>query len=117
MSHQANEAYVVEADDLVPILTPTADILPRLKTLADHFVSKYNVEPSFFARVPGRWVILFTHNEIILLQFQLVDFYDTGIHLDCHVNSIKSKIESDFADNQGIALLLSIRTHSKLFLI
>ncbi|KMQ95629.1 n-acetylgalactosamine kinase [Lasius niger] len=61
MSHQANRAYVVEADDLVPILTPTVDILPRLKTLAAHFVSKYNVEPSFFARVPGRVNLIGEH--------------------------------------------------------
>jgi len=53
MSHQANGAHIVEAD-FVPILTPTVDISPRLKTLAAHFISKYNVEPSFFVRVPGR---------------------------------------------------------------
>lgn len=54
MSHKPNGASIVEADGFVPILTPTADISPRLKTLAAHFISKYNVEPSFFARVPGR---------------------------------------------------------------
>ncbi|GAB1866943.1 N-acetylgalactosamine kinase [Camponotus japonicus] len=61
MSHQANRTRVVEADDLVPILTPAVDILPRLKTLAAHFVSKYNVEPSFFARVPGRVNLIGEH--------------------------------------------------------
>lgn len=60
MSQQANEAYV-EADNLVPILTSTADILPRLKTLADHFITKYNVEPAFFARVPGRVNLIGEH--------------------------------------------------------
>jgi len=52
MSGQANGGHVGEADDLVPIIS--IDISPRLKTLADHFVSKYNAQPSFFARVPGR---------------------------------------------------------------
>jgi len=52
MSYQANGA--VEADDLVPILAPTTDILPRLKILAAHFIIKYNIEPSFIVRVPGR---------------------------------------------------------------
>ncbi|XP_072767290.1 N-acetylgalactosamine kinase [Anoplolepis gracilipes] len=60
MSYQANGTHV-EADDLVPILTPTANILPRLKTLAAHFISKYNVEPSFFARVPGRVNLIGEH--------------------------------------------------------
>lgn len=54
MSNQANGARVTEADDLVPIVTPTVDVSPRLKILAAHFVYKYNVEPAFFARVPGR---------------------------------------------------------------
>jgi hypothetical protein len=54
MSGQANGGHAGEADDLVPILTLSIDISPRLKTLADHFISKYNVQPSFFARVPGR---------------------------------------------------------------
>ncbi|KAM0726000.1 N-acetylgalactosamine kinase [Formica fusca] len=61
MSHQAKGAHDVEADDLVPILTPTTDILPRLKTLAAHFASKYNVNPSFFARVPGRVNLIGEH--------------------------------------------------------
>ncbi|KAL6261505.1 hypothetical protein P5V15_006593 [Pogonomyrmex californicus] len=62
MSHQANGASTVETvDNLVPILTPTADISPRLKTLADHFISKYNVQPSFFARVPGRVNLIGEH--------------------------------------------------------
>ncbi|EZA47141.1 hypothetical protein DMN91_001108 [Ooceraea biroi] len=50
-----------EANDFVPILTPTVDISPRLKTLAAHFVCKYNVEPSFFARVPGRVNLIGEH--------------------------------------------------------
>ncbi|TGZ55214.1 N-acetylgalactosamine kinase [Temnothorax longispinosus] len=47
--------------DYVPILAPSADILPRLKTLAAHFTSKYNVEPSFFVRVPGRVNLIGEH--------------------------------------------------------
>ncbi|KAG5316128.1 GALK2 kinase, partial [Acromyrmex insinuator] len=60
MSYQANGACV-EADDLVPILAPTIDILPRLKTLAAHFITKYNVEPSFIVRVPGRVNLIGEH--------------------------------------------------------
>ncbi|XP_012230914.1 N-acetylgalactosamine kinase [Linepithema humile] len=61
MSHQDNGAHVIEADDLVPILTPTADISPRLKILATHFTSKYNAEPIFFVRVPGRVNLIGEH--------------------------------------------------------
>lgn len=60
MSHQANGARIVEADDHVPILA-LADISPRLKTLAAHFISKYNVEPAFFARMPGRVNLIGEH--------------------------------------------------------
>ncbi|XP_039309322.1 N-acetylgalactosamine kinase isoform X2 [Solenopsis invicta] len=61
MSHQANRTRITEADDHVPILAPTADISPRLKTLAAHFTSKYKVEPSFYVRVPGRVNLIGEH--------------------------------------------------------
>lgn len=54
MSHQINGTYDAEMENHVPILTPTADISLRLKTLAVHFTSHYNTEPAFFVRVPGR---------------------------------------------------------------
>lgn len=54
MSHQANGAGTVKAEDHVPILALTADIPPRLKTLTAHFISKYYMKPAFFARMPGR---------------------------------------------------------------
>lgn len=69
---QDNEAHVIEADDLVPILTPTADISPRLKILAAQFTSKYNTEPKFFVRVPGRYVIFgYDINSSSKLSFNL----------------------------------------------
>ncbi|XP_011873350.1 PREDICTED: N-acetylgalactosamine kinase isoform X2 [Vollenhovia emeryi] len=61
MSRQANGARTVEVDNFVPILAPTADISSRLKTLAAHFASKYNVEPAFFVRVPGRVNLIGEH--------------------------------------------------------
>ncbi|XP_036138558.1 N-acetylgalactosamine kinase isoform X2 [Monomorium pharaonis] len=61
MSREANRTRIIEEDDYVPILAPTADISPRLKTLAAHFISKYNIEPSFFVRVPGRVNLIGEH--------------------------------------------------------
>ncbi|KAL0122457.1 hypothetical protein PUN28_007290 [Cardiocondyla obscurior] len=61
MSHQANGARIVEAEDFVPTSTPPVNISPRLKTLAAHFTSKYNAKPSFFVRVPGRVNLIGEH--------------------------------------------------------
>ncbi|XP_032688245.1 N-acetylgalactosamine kinase [Odontomachus brunneus] len=62
MSCRTNGDYVVEAEDrFVPILTPSADISLRLERLTTHFVSKYNVEPAFFVRVPGRVNLIGEH--------------------------------------------------------
>ncbi|XP_024887247.1 N-acetylgalactosamine kinase-like isoform X1 [Temnothorax curvispinosus] len=60
-SEDSEENIYASTSEPVPILAPSADILPRLKTLAAHFTSKYNVGPSFFVRVPGRVNLIGEH--------------------------------------------------------
>lgn len=45
----------------VPILRADEKILPRLRILASHFTEKYDVEPSFFVRIPGRVNLIGEH--------------------------------------------------------
>ncbi|XP_017792051.1 PREDICTED: N-acetylgalactosamine kinase [Habropoda laboriosa] len=61
MSRNGNGNCDVETEEHVPILRPDEKLLKRLDTLADHFQSKYNMEPSFFVRVPGRVNLIGEH--------------------------------------------------------
>ncbi|XP_076671567.1 N-acetylgalactosamine kinase isoform X1 [Andrena cerasifolii] len=61
MSRNANGMCDAESEDRVPILQPGEKILGRFNTLATHFTSKYDVEPSFFVKVPGRVNLIGEH--------------------------------------------------------
>ncbi|XP_076170256.1 N-acetylgalactosamine kinase isoform X2 [Ptiloglossa arizonensis] len=61
MSHSKNANCVGEPEDGVPVLRANDKIRGRLKTLSDHFARKYNIEPSFFVRVPGRVNLIGEH--------------------------------------------------------
>ena len=55
----------MEPEEQVPILQPDEKLFKRLNILIEHFRSTYNVKPSFFVRVPGRYIFL---NFIINVQ-------------------------------------------------
>mgnify|MGYP004579329113 CR=1 FL=1 len=48
----------MESEEQVPILQPDEKLFKRLNILIEHFQSTYNVKPSFFVRVPGRYIFL-----------------------------------------------------------
>ncbi|KYN42244.1 N-acetylgalactosamine kinase [Trachymyrmex septentrionalis] len=110
MSYQANGTRIVEADDLVPILAPTTDILSRLKTLAAHFITKYNVEPSFIVRVPGRVNLIGEHIDYcgysvcpMAIEQDILVAVTLSKDNEIHLTNIDSKYE-DFRcsfDNTG----------------
>ncbi|KAG5333616.1 GALK2 kinase, partial [Acromyrmex heyeri] len=107
MSYQANGARIVEADDLVPILAPTTDILPRLKTLAAHFITKYNVEPSFIVRVPGRVNLIGEHIDYcgysvcpMAIEQDILVAVTLSKDNEIHLTNVNSKYE-DFRCNFG----------------
>ncbi|CAK9829294.1 N-acetylgalactosamine kinase [Anthophora retusa] len=61
MSRNGNECRGMELEERVPILQPDEKLLKRLNTLANHFQSKYSIQPSFFVRVPGRVNLIGEH--------------------------------------------------------
>ncbi|CAK9797936.1 N-acetylgalactosamine kinase [Anthophora quadrimaculata] len=61
MSCSGNKCCGVEVEEHVPILQPDEKLLKRLNTLANHFQSKYSIQPSFFVRVPGRVNLIGEH--------------------------------------------------------
>ncbi|XP_076286139.1 N-acetylgalactosamine kinase isoform X2 [Lasioglossum baleicum] len=50
-----------DAEEAVPVLQPDEGLRKRLETLAAHFAKKYDVQPSFFVRVPGRVNLIGEH--------------------------------------------------------
>lgn len=46
----------VKCGETVSVLKPDKRLKTRLEALAEHFKSKFDCEPTFFVRVPGRYV-------------------------------------------------------------
>ncbi|XP_077256970.1 N-acetylgalactosamine kinase isoform X2 [Temnothorax americanus] len=98
-SEDSEENIYASTSEPVPILAPSADILPRLKTLAAHFTSKYNVGPSFFVRVPGRVNLIGEHIDycgypvlpMAIEQNILIAFATTKNNEEIHLTNVDPK--------------------------
>ncbi|XP_054012732.1 N-acetylgalactosamine kinase isoform X1 [Hylaeus anthracinus] len=61
MPNSTNRESDMESEEQVPILHADEKFQGRLMTLANHFEKKYNIEPLFFVRVPGRVNLIGEH--------------------------------------------------------
>ncbi|KAG7187611.1 hypothetical protein KM043_016673 [Ampulex compressa] len=61
MSNEVKKKNDAVSEEQVPVLEPDENMQHRLRKLAEHFLTKYNVQPSFFVRVPGRVNLIGEH--------------------------------------------------------
>ncbi|XP_076622135.1 N-acetylgalactosamine kinase [Colletes latitarsis] len=61
MPHSSGTKGDVKPEDQVPVLRPDEKTRERLDNLASHFARKYDSQPSFFVKVPGRVNLIGEH--------------------------------------------------------